>query len=104
MTKTAECECGEWSGVPCAWSGPASERVQVEFMPEQHRESHTAGGACGTYPANGARRIWVARDCADFMIDMDLDWVRALSLPFCACGRRLHECDGSRAGCKRHTR
>lgn len=24
---------------------------------------------------------------------------QALSLPFCACGRRLTECDGSRAGC-----
>lgn len=24
----------------------------------------------------------------------------ATSLPFCACGRRMSECDGSRAGCR----
>lgn len=27
------------------------------------------------------------------------DEALAISLPFCACGRRLSECDHSRAGC-----
>jgi len=28
-------------------------------------------------------------------------WNDRESLPFCVCGRRLSECDGSRAGCRR---
>ena len=32
------------------------------------------------------------------------DDAMGLSLPFCACGRRLTECDGSRAGCSRPNR
>jgi hypothetical protein len=35
-----ECECGTWSGERCQWSGPKSETVVVEWMPEQHRASH----------------------------------------------------------------
>lgn len=34
----------------------------------------------------------------------EVDDALGLSVPFCACGRRLTECDGSRAGCHRPNR
>ncbi len=70
-----ECECGEWSGEACAWSGPKGETVLVEFMPEQHRASHRAAGNRGSYPHNGSIRIRVERSCADRMVETDGEWV-----------------------------
>lgn len=73
---THQCQCGEWSGDPCQWSGPASGMVTVEWMPEHLRASHEAAGNSGRYPANGARRIAVSRSCANAMIEHDGEWVR----------------------------
>ncbi len=68
------CECGEWSGERCAWSGPETETVTVEWMPEQYRGSHTAARNAGVYPANGARHLQVHRKCAASMIEHDSAW------------------------------
>jgi hypothetical protein len=68
------CACGEWSGERCAWTGPKSETVLVEFMPEQYRESHKAAGNRGVYPANGAQRIRVERSCAERITEADPNW------------------------------
>lgn len=73
------CDCGEWSGEQCAWSGPRSETVVVEFMPAFLRASHEAAGNRGLYPANGAQRIRVARACAERMIEVDGDWCAQVS-------------------------
>jgi hypothetical protein len=70
------CECGDWSGEPCQWTGPAADMVIVEWMPEEHRSSHAAVGNSGSYPANGARRSAVERSCADLMIETDGEWSR----------------------------
>lgn len=77
--ETVRCACGEWSGERCEWSGPHSETVVVEYMPEQHRASHKAAGNCGSYPNNGACRIRVNDECADRMLEIDGDWCRIVS-------------------------
>ena len=76
---TVHCECGEWSGEACAWSGPRSKTVVVEFMPAHLRGSHTAARNRGVYPANGASRIRVERSCADSMVESDGEWCEAAS-------------------------
>ncbi len=68
------CDCGAWSGESCAWAGPVTETVIVEYMPEQHRSSHQAAGNAGSYPHNGAERVRVHSDCAKFMVEHDADW------------------------------
>lgn len=68
------CACGQWSGERCSWSGPRSETVIVEFMPEHLRSSHAAAGNRGSYPANGSRRIRVERSCAETMTRHDGEW------------------------------
>ncbi len=68
------CNCGEWSGEACCWSGPASETVLVEFMPDHLRGSHAAAGNSGLYPHNGACQIRVERSCAERMIETDGEW------------------------------
>ena len=30
-----KCNCGEWSGEACSWSGTKADTVRVEFMPER---------------------------------------------------------------------
>lgn len=72
------CECGEWSGVACEWSGCRADTVRVEVMPGQHRSSHDAAGNHGTYPHNGAIRLRVSLDCAEHMVDCDGEWVTRL--------------------------
>lgn len=72
------CACGDWSGEQCAWTGPASEMVTVEYMPEHLRASHTAAGNRGSYPANGAQRVRAEKSCAERMLSNDGDWVRIL--------------------------
>ncbi len=74
-SKTVQCQCGEWSGEQCQWSGDRSETVVVEVMPEYLRASHTAAGNRGSYPANGSVRLRVERSCADTMIESDGEWV-----------------------------
>lgn len=68
MTAPVACACGEWSGEACAWSGPRADTVVVEWMPAYLRASHRAAGNAGQYPANGARRSRVERECADRMV------------------------------------
>lgn len=43
----AHCECGDATGERCEWCGPATETVEVEYMPRQHRASHDAFGVEG---------------------------------------------------------
>lgn len=69
------CECGQWSGERCQWSGPKSETVEIAFMPNDLRSSHRAAGNHGIYPANGALVITVERTCADRMVESDREWV-----------------------------
>lgn len=68
------CECGDWCGEACAWTGPQADTVLVEYMPEQHRASHEAAGNRGSYPSNGAQRIRVSRECAAHMVRHDGEW------------------------------
>lgn len=68
------CECGEATGERCAWSGPVSETVTVEWMPEHLRASHTAARNRGAYPSNGARRLTVHVDCADLLCSDGDQW------------------------------
>ena len=63
MNKTYQCQCGDWGGEPCVWRGPASDMVIVEWMPDEHRASHTAAGNSGSFPDNGSQRI-VGEDAA----------------------------------------
>ena len=79
MDKTYQCGCGEWSGEPCQWTGPAADMVLVEWMPDEHRASHAAAGNSGSYPDNGASRAAVERSCADLMVETDGEWVRIIS-------------------------
>lgn len=69
-----KCNCGEWSGEACSWSGTKAQTVVIEFMPESFRASHSAAGNVGSFPANGASRVRVALSCADFMLANDSDW------------------------------
>ena len=69
------CECGDTSGVACAWIGPAAETVTVEWMPLWLRASHVAaGGNMGRYPLNGAERIRCERSCAERIVEDDHGW------------------------------
>ena len=65
------CECGEILGERCAWSGPESETVVVEVMPESLRASHSTAGNWGVYPANGAMRLRCHPDCAAVLCSAD---------------------------------
>lgn len=75
------CECGKWSGVRCDWSGPRSEAVIVEWMPNWLRASHEAAGNVGVYPMNGSSRILVQASCADYMVELDGEWCRIVEAP-----------------------
>lgn len=74
MSKQIECGCGEWTGEKCAWSGPKSETVVVEYMPEFIRASHKAAGNSGSYPHNGAVRVRVEKSCADLITESEPEW------------------------------
>ena len=69
-----ECGCGAATGEKCAWRGPETETVIVEYMPEYLRASHAAAGNRGSYPANGAIRFRAHFDCADMLVENDGDW------------------------------
>lgn len=68
------CECGQALGLCCDWTGPKSEMVCVEYIPEYLRESHTAAGNCGTYPGNGAIRIMCERSCVEYVVEGNEGW------------------------------
>ena len=79
MSKTYRCDCGDWSGEPCQWTGEAEAMVVVEWMPNEHRASHTAAGNSGSFPDNGAMRTAVERSCADLMVETDGDWAKIIT-------------------------
>lgn len=72
------CECGRVYGERCAWSGPTAETVIVEVMPEWLRSSHESARNRGSYPANGADRIRVAKSCADRLVESEDGWATIL--------------------------
>lgn len=74
--KKVRCECGEWSGQRCEWTGPHKETVLVEWMPVHLRASHRAAGNSGSYPHNGAIRILCERSCAERIVAQDPEWAR----------------------------
>lgn len=76
---TYRCDCGDWSGEPCHWTGEAADMAIVEWMPDESRASHAAAANSGSYPANGARRAAVERSCADLMVETDGEWVRIIT-------------------------
>jgi hypothetical protein len=67
----ARCESGQVFGDACQWSGPASELVTIEHMPEHLRASHAAAGNRGIWPHNGAQRLQVCPACAEALVDGD---------------------------------
>lgn len=79
-THDVHCECGEWTGEYCNWSGPRSETVVVEYMPDQYRASHAAAANAGIYPANGSVRVRVERSCAALLLEQpgESDWARVV--------------------------
>lgn len=79
MSNNFQCQCGNWSGEPCQWTGEAEDMVIVEWMPHEHRASHAAAGNSGSFPDNGAQRIAVERSCAELMIDTDGEWARIIT-------------------------
>lgn len=77
-SRTVHCECGVWTGERCVWTGPKSQTVVVEYMPEYLRASHQAAGNAGLYPANGAVRVRVERYCAELLLsnEDERDWAQ----------------------------
>ena len=74
--KTYQCGCGVWWGEKCAWSGPLSEMVVVEWMPEYLRATHSASGNRGSYPLNRSERVAVEKGCAQLHLKSDSEWSR----------------------------
>ena len=77
-TARISCECGTVHGERCDWTGAASETVLVEWMPRDLRQSHEQARNSGTYPANGARHLRMARTCAADVVASDPDWASIL--------------------------
>lgn len=46
----------------------------IEYMPRCWRESHAKAGNSGSYPHNGARRVWIENVSADHL-DPDWAWI-----------------------------
>lgn len=74
----AICECGSVTGQECEWSGPKSETVRVELMPEHLRASHEAAGNCGVWPGNGAERLRISRDCLEALLESEGEWLEVI--------------------------
>ena len=68
----ARCECGEWSGEWCPWSGDANELVKVTFVPNWQRGTAEAAGTWSGLTTT----IRVHPKCADFMEEVDGEWVQ----------------------------
>lgn len=59
----AECEDNDCTG--CNWCNgvdPEATYTLIEFMPAQHRSSHIKARNAGTWPHNGAERVYVEGD------------------------------------------
>lgn len=52
--------------------------VEVEYMPEHHRQSHIAAGNRGIYPHNGALRIDMHRDDVEDFLAEHGDWAHVV--------------------------
>jgi len=76
--RTVRCECGAWTGERCAWTGPVSQTVVVEYMPQYLRAAHHAARNAGRYPYNGALRVRVERHCAEMLLsdEDERDWAQ----------------------------
>lgn len=68
-----KCECGDWSGEFCPWSGPKRETVLVRFVPGQYRGTASALG--GGIEHGLAQTLRVHENCAEWMRDHDPEWV-----------------------------
>jgi hypothetical protein len=67
------CQCGEWGGHRC--DAEVDELVEVHYVPVDIRSTLEAAGATGIYAGMaGAKRLWVAPECAAGMVDADGDW------------------------------
>jgi hypothetical protein len=75
MLPNVGCECGEWSGEACNWTGPWKATMLMDFMPDHLRGSHRAAGNAGRWSMNGSVRVRVSRECASHMMRIDGDWV-----------------------------
>lgn len=74
---SARCECGEWSGVACTWSGDESDLVSVDWMPEHLRASHEAAGIASIHGLGrvaGVCRLNVSEECAERILEESGDW------------------------------
>jgi len=76
--RTVRCECGDYTGERCEWTGSPDDTVVVEYMPMYLRASHEAAGGVGVYPHNGAVRIRCERSCVESIVDHDADWARII--------------------------
>ena len=74
LAKEVGCECGEATGVACAWHGLMVQTVVIEWMPEDLRDTHVAANNHGRYPYNGAVRLRVAQSCAILLFEADGEW------------------------------
>lgn len=77
---SARCECGAVSGSACAYDGPSTAMVVVEWMPEYLRPSHEAAGNSGSWPHNGSERLEVSADCADWIVEGEGDWAELVDV------------------------
>lgn len=71
-----------------------SRYTLIEYMPEQHRESHRTAGNDGRYPHNGAVRVYVEGGVE--VCELDARWTSILDadvrvLPVGACAVELPE-------------
>lgn len=64
------CGAGHMTGVMC----DRYAETTVEYMPIHLRDAHEQARNRGTYPANGAERWRVCRECADAIVSVDPDW------------------------------
>lgn len=71
------CECGVWTGQKCDWRGTKARAVVVEHMPRSLR----AAGHHGTYPDNGAVRMYCSPDCAQHLEEYDGEWSEVIAGP-----------------------
>lgn len=70
------CQCGEWSGARCEWTGPIADTFEIHFTPVHLRASRIAANNYEISPSNGAIRIRVEESCGRRMIDSDHTWCR----------------------------
>lgn len=72
--RTIHCKCGRIIGERCLWTGPESETVLVEFIPDHMR------GEVALHPEQDWSNAWsvarLERSCAESLCEQDPDFVR----------------------------